>query len=126
MAEAYANVLGKGLLAAESAGLEAGILNQRVVSVMAEEGIDISKATPRTVDSVIQNGATFDVVVTVCDEASAERCPYVPGAGKRLHWSFADPSAMTGTEEEVLAGIRRVRDQIKNRISEWLVELANG
>ena len=63
--------------------------------------------------------APWDVLVTVCDDAN-ERCPFVPGIRQRLHWSFADPSRATGTEEERLAVFRRVRDQIESRIREWL------
>jgi arsenate reductase len=122
MAQAYANVLGRGLVQAQSAGLEAGKLNHRVVAVMAEDGVDIREAVPRKIDVVLESGAEFDVLVTVCDEASAERCPYVPGRGERLHWSFADPSAFTGTELEIMEFTRKVRDQIKQHISEWLAE----
>ncbi|HKZ04013.1 MAG TPA: arsenate reductase ArsC, partial [Methylomirabilota bacterium] len=61
-------------------------------------------------------------LITVCDDAN-ERCPFVPGAVKRLHWSFEDPSRAVGTEEQRLTVFRRVRDQIRERISAWLREL---
>jgi len=54
--------------------------------------------------------------VTVCDESSAEQCP-VPT--KRLHWSFPDPSALTGTEEDKLATTREIRDLIKAKVESW-------
>ena len=50
----------------------------------------------------IKDGKLFDYVVTVCDEASGQRCPIFPGALKKINWSFEDPSALTGTEEEKL------------------------
>ena len=61
----------------------------------------------------------WDYLVTVCDDAN-ERCPFVPGSVKRLHWSFEDPSRARGTEEERLRVFRRVRDQIEQRLAEWL------
>lgn len=65
-------------------------------------------------------GQSFDAVITVCDEAN-EACPVFPGATERLHWSFADPSAATGTEEERFAVYRAVRDGIRKRIEQELV-----
>jgi arsenate reductase len=61
----------------------------------------------------------WDYLITVCDDAN-ERCPYVPGVQRRLHWSFEDPSRATGSEEERLAIFRKVRDQIESRLTAWL------
>jgi arsenate reductase (thioredoxin) len=61
----------------------------------------------------------WDFVITVCD-AAAERCPVFPGASRRRHWSFEDPSAATGDETARLAVFRRVRDQIAERLRAWL------
>ena len=72
------------------------------------------------VASMVERGPCFDYVVTVCDETSAERCPVFPGDARRLHWPFADPSSFTGTQEEKLSGTRHVRDQIRQRITEWI------
>jgi arsenate reductase len=58
---------------------------------------------------------SFDAVITVCDQAN-ESCPFFPGAKKRLHWSFPDPSQAIGTEEEQLVVYRQVRDAIRSRI----------
>ncbi len=65
----------------------------------------------------------FALVITVCDEAAAERCPVFPGDTKNIHRSFKDPSSLQGSDEEKLAGTRSIRDQIKNRIKEWMKEL---
>lgn len=105
-----------------SAGLEPGTLNPHVIAVLQEDGIDISGKPTRSVVDLVERGEEFDVVITVCDEASAERCPVFPGQGQRLHWGFPDPSRFTGSPEEVLAQVRGVRDQIKARISQWLAE----
>ena len=63
----------------------------------------------------------FAYVITVCDETSGERCPLFPGAAKRIHWSFPDPSQATGTEAEQLSVYRTVRDAIRDRIERDLL-----
>jgi arsenate reductase len=120
MAEAFLNQLGGDRFAAESAGLEPGKLNSVVVSAMQEIGIDISGHPTKSVAQMIERGPYFDFVVTVCDEASAERCPVFPGAAERLHWGFPDPSGFAGTPEEKLARTREVRDTIQSRLVSWL------
>ncbi|MFA5879432.1 MAG: arsenate reductase ArsC [Candidatus Margulisiibacteriota bacterium] len=124
MAEAFLNQSGNANFQAESAGLEPGKLNPIVVKVMQEIGIDLSQKSTQSVYDLINAGKTYDYVITVCDGASGERCPMFPGKSvQRLHWEFADPSALTGTEEEKLVGTRIIRDQIKNQISEFIKEV---
>ncbi len=120
MAEAFLNKLGEGRISAQSAGLTPGRLNPRVVAVMAEIGVDISKNRTKDVQEFIDRKEQFDYVVTVCDEASAEQCPNFPGKARRLHWAFEDPASLTGSEDERLARTRHIRDQIRLRVSEWL------
>ena len=119
MAEAWMSDLCGEFFAAESAGLEPGTLNPLAVQVMTEAGIDIAEKKTRAVSDVLNSGRRFDYVVTVCDETSAEKCPIVPGVTKRLHWSFPDPSVVTGTSEEKLEQVRKIRDAIKEKIEEW-------
>lgn len=119
MAEAILNRFYGDRFVAESAGLEAGILNPLAVESLKELGIDIAGKETKDVFEFFKSGRRFDFVVTVCDEANAERCPIFPGALKTIHWSFSDPSAFTGTEEEKLALVREVRDKIRARICEW-------
>ena len=116
MAEVFVNHLCSDKYHAQSAGIEPGTLNPLVVEVMAEIGIDVSGHQPRAVTDVIESGQEFAYAITVCDETSAERCPIFPGVTERLHWGFADPSALDGAPEENLAATRAIRDQIKNRI----------
>lgn len=123
MAEALLNHLGGDRFQAESAGLEPGTLNPLAVAAMKEMHIDISRKGTRDVFDIWRKGRTFNYVVTVCDETSGERCPLFPGITSRLHWSFADPGAFTGTQDEKLAGTIGVRDQIKERIQAWIREL---
>ncbi len=120
MAEALLNALGGGRFAAESAGLEPGTLNPVVAAAMAEIGGDISRNKTKSVLDMLAAGRRYDYVVTVCDEASAERCPVFPGPAKRLHWGFRDPAALAGSAEERLAGTRAIRDEIKARIERFI------
>jgi arsenate reductase len=126
MAEAYLNHFGAGRFAAESAGLEPGGLNPRVVQVMKEDGIDIARNQTKSVSEMIRRGGLYRYVVTVCDETSAEKCPIFPGAAERLHWGFADPSSLTGSEAEKLDRTRAIRDEIKDKVKSWIDELKAG
>jgi arsenate reductase len=126
MAEAFVNRECGEHFQAESAGLEPGTLNPLVVEAMAEEGIDISNAACRSVWDVFKSGETFGYVVTVCDEAAAEKCPIFPGNAMRDHWNFADPSKFTGTQEEKLAQVRDLRDEIAAKVAEWCDERLNA
>jgi arsenate reductase len=116
MAEAFMNSLCGDRFEAKSAGLEPGTLNPLVIEAMAEIGIDISQNKTKSVFAFFKTGELFTRVVTVCDEASAERCPVFPGIAERLHWGFPDPSALSGAHEEKMAAVRKIRDDIKNRI----------
>lgn len=126
MAEAWLNTLYGERFFARSAGLEPGTLNPLVVRVMAEAGIDISGNRTKGVYEFLKAGELFSWVVTVCDETAAERCPIFPGAAKRLHWSFPDPSRLTGSDEEKLAALRQIRDAIRARIENWVASLETG
>ena len=91
---------------------------QEEIRAMAELGIDISQQQSKTLDRYL--GEPFDDVITVCDTA-AEACPVFPGAARRRHWSFEDPSKATGNEAEQLKVYRRVRDEIRSRIEKELL-----
>ena len=119
MAEAWLNRLCPEQFEAHSAGLEPGALNPLAVEAMHEIGVDISGKKTQSALDVFKSGQLFSYVITVCDESSAERCPIFPGATKRLHWSFPDPAAITGSHEERLNGVRKIRDQIRARIEMW-------
>jgi arsenate reductase len=123
MAEAFLNQICPEEFEAYSAGLEPGKLNPIVVEAMDEIGLDISGNETKAVFDMFKSGKIFAYVVTVCDEASAERCPIFPGVTKRLHWSFPDPSAIQGSHAEKLAGTREIRDTIKTKIEEWCGEM---
>jgi len=119
MAEAFLNAQCPTVYRAWSAGIEPGKLNPVVVEAMAELGIDLSRNLTKSVAEMIDSGERFDTVITVCDEASAERCPFVPGSGERLHWGFPDPSALGGSPEERLVRTREIRDEIRRKVEDW-------
>src|SRR6186713_2119385 len=123
MAEAYAKKFGGNNFVVESAGVETGTLNPLAVEVMKEDGIDISGNKTKNVFDFFKEGRTYNYVITVCDEASAARCPVFPGVHKKINWSFADPSAFTGTHEEKVAATRAVREQIKKAVQDLMNEI---
>ena len=93
-----------------SAGVEVHGLNPRAVQTMAEDGIDISQHTSNHVDEYA--AVPFDFVLTVCDHAN-EVCPVLPSSARKLHHNFPDPAKATGTEEEIRAQFRSVREQVR-------------
>ncbi len=123
MAEAFLKQVGGEMFDVKSAGIEAGILNPVVVAAMMEVGIDISGNQTKNVSEFIERGEIFDYVITVCDETSAERCPYFPGKVTRLHWNFRDPSVFAGTYEEKLRETGVVRDEIKVEVEAWATQI---
>ncbi|MEI7998309.1 MAG: arsenate reductase ArsC [Candidatus Omnitrophota bacterium] len=122
MAEELLRKLAGDRFEVESAGVEPGKLNPVVIEVLKEEGIDITGKPTKAVFDLYKNGNRYDYVVTVCDEASAERCPAFPGACIRLHWGFTDPSKFEGSFQEKLIQTQLVKEQIRKKIQQWLCE----
>jgi arsenate reductase len=120
MAEAYLRKFGEKRFIVESAGLEPGTINPLVVDVMKEEGIDLSGKGTNGVYEFYKEGRSYDYVIAVCSTEAAQRCPVFPGKGKRLHWPFDGPSKVSGTHEEKLAEVRRIRDDIRRQILTFL------
>jgi arsenate reductase len=109
MAEGYMKAKYGDLFEAFSAGTEATCVHPMAIEIMKEIGIDISVHRSKLLDEFFGKG--IGTVVTVCDSAQ-EACPFFPGAKEVIHQSFPDPSAFKGTDEEVRAGFRKVRDEI--------------
>ena len=126
MAGALLNQKCGDFFTAESAGLEPGKLNPLAVEVLREIGIDISCNKTQAVFDVFKSGELFAYVITVCAESEAAGCPIFPGVTTRLHWSFPDPSQLTGSYEERLEGTRKIRDQIGDRIEAWCNEVCGS
>jgi arsenate reductase len=87
---------------------------------MEEEGIDLSSNETKSVFDLYRKGSMFSYVIAVCDAANAQKCPIFPGVTERIQWSFPDPAALQGTDEEKLEGTRQIRDAIKAQIEEWI------
>ena len=119
MAEGLLRALAPDRFEVASAGTEATRVHPLAIRAMDELGIDLRGHTSKTVDRFVTE--RWDVVLTVCDDAN-ERCPIFPGPVTRVHWSFEDPSAAAGTEDERLAVFRRVRDAIALRLRSWVAE----
>ena len=116
MAEGIVNhFLGQRVLAF-SAGTEATTVNPKAIAIMAEIGIDITGHRSKTMDEF--SGESFDYVITLCGDAN-EKCPLFFGGVERMHIGFHDPSKVTGTDQEVIADFRRVRDEIKTTLLEF-------
>ncbi len=123
MAEGQLRHLAGDRFEAHSSGTEATHVRPLAVRAMEEIGVDISGQESKTLERYLRE--PFDHVITVCDEAN-EACPFFPGAGNRLHWSFEDPSRAEGSEEERLAVFRSVRDRIRDRVQAELVDRGGG
>jgi arsenate reductase len=117
MAEGFLKSLGPEL-EVYSAGTQPSVhVNPAAVQVMQEIGIDISHGLPKNVSQFLAD--SFHYVITVCDDAD-QNCPVFTGRVKhRLHIGFADPARAIGSQEEVLAVFRTVRDQIKARFLQF-------
>jgi arsenate reductase len=109
MAEGYVKAKYSDRYDVFSAGTQTTRVHPIAIEVMKEIGIDISGHRSKLIDEFFGKG--IETVVTVCDSAQGA-CPFFPGAKEIIHQSFPDPSAFTGSDEEVRAGFRRVRDEI--------------
>ena len=119
MAEGLLRHLGGDRFQTASAGTKPLGLNPDAVAAMREVDIDIAHHRSKSVDEFLTE--PFDCAITVCDHAR-ESCPLLPGAGRRLHWSFDDPAAVRGSDEERMAAFRRVRDALAERIRQFIQE----
>jgi arsenate reductase len=117
MAEAWLRALAGDRYEVASAGTETTRVHPLALRAMAEAGVDLAGHVSKTLDRFV--GERWDWVITVCDAAN-EACPVFPGAARRLHWSFDDPSRAAGDDEAQLAVFRRVRDEIRARLAGWL------
>ena len=117
MAEGLVNHFLGDRFQAFSAGTEATRVNPLAARVMGELGIDLAGHRSKTLDEFA--GQSFDFVITLCGDAN-EKCPLFFGGVQRLHIGFDDPSRLAGSEDEVLPEYRRVRDEIRRRLTAFL------
>lgn len=102
-----------------SAGVETHGVNPKAIAIMQEDGIDISHHTSNNVDEY--RNIDFDFVITVCDNAK-EHCPYFPTKAEKFHHNFPDPAKAVGTEDEIMAEFRAVRELIKAYAQQFIQE----
>lgn len=117
MAQGLFRHLSNGTYDAYSAGVSPTTVNPLAIRAMREIGIDISHYTSDSIDQYLNRD--FDLVITVCDNAK-ENCPIFPGAKNTRHWPFEDPADAKGSEEERMRVFRKVRDQIRDQIANFL------
>ncbi|MCH5465755.1 arsenate reductase (thioredoxin) [Levilactobacillus tujiorum] len=120
MAEGFARQLAPQDWQIASAGIEQHGLNPLAVKVMAERGVDISQQRSKLIDQdYLQHS---DLVVTLCGDAR-DKCPMTPPTVAKQHWPLRDPAQATGSEEDVLAVFRQVRDEIEDRVKRLIATL---
>jgi arsenate reductase (thioredoxin) len=117
MAEGLLRHDGGDAFAVESAGLEPSFVRPEAIAAMREIGIDISDQHSKSLEKFI--GRSFDYVITVCDNAN-QNCPIFPGARRRIHWSVEDPASVSGAEEDRLKAFRAARDDLRERLTEFI------
>ena len=121
MAEGLLRHDGGAAIEVFSAGTKPSHVRPEAIAAMKEIGIDISGHRSKSVDEFAKRA--FDYVITVCDNAR-ESCPVFPAATKRIHWSLDDPAAVQGSEVQRLAEFRRVRDQLRLLLREFVEQQA--
>ena len=114
---------GECLEVASAGSKPAGYVHPKAIAVMHEIGLDISAHTSKHMNDFLSRNVT--TVITVCGNAD-QACPMFPGQVNRYHWGFDDPAHATGTEEEILAVFRRVRDEIRLVFSAYAAGLKEG
>ena len=126
LAEAILNHVGKGRFKAYSAGSsprENQQPNPMALNTLASAGISTDGLRSKTWDEFATAGAPhMDLVITVCDNAAGEVCPYWPGQPATAHWGYADPSAIDGTDAQKMEAFRQTLHAIKRRL-ELLINL---
>ncbi|MCW3080433.1 arsenate reductase ArsC [Segetibacter sp.] len=119
IAEGYLRHFAPGKAEIYSAGVETHGVNPKAIAIMKEDEIDISRHTSNNI--LEYTDINFDYVITVCDNAK-ERCPFFSSNAKKYHYNFPDPAKATGTEEEIMAEFRRVREMIKDYCRKFVEE----
>lgn len=122
MAEALFNVLGKGHFRAYSAGSHpSGKVNPFAVERCESIGYDVTGLRSKSWDEFATPAAPrMDFVITVCDQAAGEACPFWPGSPLTAHWGFQDPAAFEGTDEEKRRFFDKIFRQILGRVSQFV------
>jgi arsenate reductase len=119
MAESFLRDLAGDRFEITSAGAEEAPIDPEAVQAMLELGIDMSTQCPKKVDRFL--GQRFSYVISLCDREHERTCPIFPGAIWRLKWALDDPARVPVSAERSIA-VRRVRDQIRQKVVEFVSE----
>lgn len=122
MAHGYLNHFAENNLDVYSAGIETHGVNPRAITIMREDGIDISHHTSNNVSEYEK--VDFDFVITVCDNAK-ENCPYFPAKVKTLHYNFPDPAKARGNDQQIMEQFRITRDMIRKYTRDFIQHYIN-
>lgn len=125
IAETFLNTEYSDLFFAESAGLMTKEINPLAIHVMSEIDLDISKNSSDSMFEFYKQGRLYQYVITVCSREAEEKCPMFPGIQRRLNWNLPDPEEFEGTTEEKLEKARQLRDQIRNRVRGFVIEVTH-
>jgi len=123
MAEGLLRHSGGEKFAVASAGIDPSFVRPEAIEAMREIGIDISSHRSKSIDEFSQQ--PFDYVITVCDNAN-QQCPMFPGVSRRIHWSIKDPAAIEGDNQTRLDAFRLARDELRERLNDFMEEAQNG
>ena len=120
MAEAIINTLGRGRYSARSAGSKpAGVVDPKSIATLKQHGMDVGEPRSKSWDEF--EDESFDVVITVCDQAASESCPVFFGKHEKLHWSTPDPARAQGSNDEINAAFDEAFNMLRNRVETELL-----
>jgi arsenate reductase len=91
-------------------------VHHKSIETLKRHGINPGQPRSKSWDEFAQQ--SFDLVITVCDQAAGESCPLFPGKPKKLHWSTPDPAKATGSEAEIDAAFDKAFLMLKNRVED--------
>lgn len=122
MAEAFLRQYAGDTFEAHSAGLKPREINPYTIRVMEEKGISLDGQHSKSVSEYLAK-TNISLFFTVCNHAE-ENCPkaFLNSAGRHYHWDFEDPAAFEGSDEDKLVKFREIRDQIDQKLKDWLAE----
>ncbi|MCF6309200.1 MAG: arsenate reductase ArsC [Sulfurimonas sp.] len=121
IAEALLKKYANDLFEVQSAGFEPSSINPIAIELLQkEENINISNNSSDAIFELFKQGRHFNLVITVCDEGNAQRCPIFPGLNYRIHWSFEDPSSIEGTDEQKYEKVKEIYLLIKKEVMNFI------
>lgn len=85
-----------------------------------EIGIDISNNKTKSVESILKKKQKYDYFIFVCSESQGQECPYIPYKAKKIYWDINDPSKLKGADNQIIKKISVIRDEIKNKIYNFI------